>query len=94
MSGSFRANQGVDLPCCQSKIAQGKAIGIMQSRRFSGLPLIGVFAIIYFVAGKIGLHLASLHASASPVWPRQGSRWLQCSCSGIERGRRFLSVRS
>jgi signal transduction histidine kinase len=44
----------------------------MRSRRFSGLPLIGVFAIIYLVAGKIGLHLASLHASASPVWPPAG----------------------
>src|SRR5438874_4866283 len=44
----------------------------MQSRRFSGLPLIGVFAIIYVIAGKIGLHLASLHASASPVWPPAG----------------------
>ena len=44
----------------------------MQSRRFSGLPIIGVFAIIYLIAGKIGLHLASLHASASPVWPPAG----------------------
>jgi len=44
----------------------------MQSRRFSGLPLIGVFAVIYLIAGKIGLHLASLHASASPVWPPAG----------------------
>src|SRR5438046_1891097 len=44
----------------------------MQSRRFSGLPLIGVFAIIYVIAGKIGLMLASLHASASPVWPPAG----------------------
>ena len=44
----------------------------MQSRRFSGLPLIGAFAIIYLIAGKIGLHLASLHASASPVWPPAG----------------------
>jgi signal transduction histidine kinase/ActR/RegA family two-component response regulator len=44
----------------------------MQSRRFSGLPVIGVFAIIYIVAGKIGLNLASLHASASPVWPPAG----------------------
>ena len=39
---------------------------------FSGLPLIGVFAIIYVIAGKIGLNLASLHASASPVWPPAG----------------------
>jgi signal transduction histidine kinase len=44
----------------------------MQSRRFSGLLLIGVFALIYVIAGKIGLNLASLHASASPVWPPAG----------------------
>jgi signal transduction histidine kinase/CheY-like chemotaxis protein len=44
----------------------------MQSRRFTGWPLIGLFAVIYFIAGKIGLHLASLHASASPVWPPAG----------------------
>src|SRR6186713_350496 len=49
-----------------------KGVGTMQSRRFSGLPLIGAFAIIYLIAGKIGLHLASLHASASPVWPPAG----------------------
>jgi hypothetical protein len=36
----------------------------MQSRRFSGLPLIGILAVIYFIAGKLGLMLASLHASA------------------------------
>jgi len=44
----------------------------MQSRRFAELPLIGIFAIIYLIAGKIGLDLASLHASASPVWPPAG----------------------
>ncbi|PYJ34385.1 MAG: hypothetical protein DME88_05345 [Verrucomicrobia bacterium] len=44
----------------------------MESRRFSGLPLIGILAIIYFAAGKLGLMLASLHASASPVWPPTG----------------------
>src|SRR5436853_271079 len=44
----------------------------MPSRRFPGLPLIGVLAIIYVIAGKIGLNLASLHASASPVWPPTG----------------------
>ena len=44
----------------------------MQSRRFSGLPLIGILAVIYFIAGKFGLMLASLHASASPVWPPAG----------------------
>src|SRR5438046_4167551 len=44
----------------------------MESRRFSGLPLIGILAAIYFIAGKLGLMLASLHASASPVWPPAG----------------------
>jgi signal transduction histidine kinase len=55
-----------------AKVTEANAVGIMRSRRFSGLPLIGVFAIIYIVAGKIGLNLASLHASASPVWPPAG----------------------
>src|SRR6266699_4010801 len=44
----------------------------MRSRRFSALPLIGILAVIYFVVGKFGLMLASLHASASPVWPSAG----------------------
>jgi signal transduction histidine kinase len=44
----------------------------MQTRRFSGLPLIGILAIIYFIVGKLGLMLAFLHASASPVWPSAG----------------------
>jgi integral membrane sensor domain MASE1 len=44
----------------------------MQSRRFSRLPLIGILAVIYFAVGKFGLMLASLHASASPVWPSAG----------------------
>src|SRR6266566_2467340 len=49
-----------------------KGTWAMQSRRFSGLPLIGILAVIYFIAGKLGLMLASLHASASPVWPPAG----------------------
>src|SRR4029450_4589574 len=44
----------------------------MQARAFSGLPIIGLLALVYFVAGKFGLMLASLHASASPVWPPAG----------------------
>src|SRR5436190_3234430 len=44
----------------------------MQSRRFSALSLIGILAVIYFAVGKFGLWLASLHASASPVWPSAG----------------------
>ena len=44
----------------------------MQSRRFSELPLVGIVTVSYFIAGKLGLTLASLNASASPVWPPAG----------------------
>src|SRR6266496_2570016 len=44
----------------------------MQSRRFLGLPVIGILTVVSFIAGKLGLTLASLHASASPVWPPAG----------------------
>jgi PAS domain S-box-containing protein len=37
-----------------------------------GLPVIGLLTVVYFIAGKFGLMLASLHASASPVWPAAG----------------------
>ena len=55
-----------------SRDVDRKGSWAMQSRRFSGLPLIGILAVIYFIAGKLGLMLASLHASASPVWPPAG----------------------
>src|SRR5262249_51433438 len=54
------------------KIGDRNGSRAIQSRRFSGLPLIGILAVIYFIAGKLGLMLASLHASASPVWPPSG----------------------
>ena len=44
----------------------------MQSRRFPTLPAIGILIFVYFIAGKFGLMLASLHVSASPVWPPAG----------------------
>ena len=44
----------------------------MQSRRFPTLPTIGILTVVYFIAGKLGLKLAFLHASASPVWPPAG----------------------
>jgi diguanylate cyclase (GGDEF)-like protein len=36
------------------------------------LPLLGGLAGVYFVAGKLGLKLALVHASASAVWPCTG----------------------
>ena len=44
----------------------------MQLRRFSLLIGIGAVALAYFLAGKFGLNLAYLNASASPVWPPTG----------------------
>lgn len=40
--------------------------------RFRILLAAGVLAVVYFVAGKLSLKLAFLHASASPVWPPAG----------------------
>ena len=42
------------------------------SQKVSGLPVIGLLTLVYFIAGKFGLMLASLQASASPVWPPAG----------------------
>src|SRR5262245_21565375 len=44
----------------------------MQTRRFSGLPLLVILTLVYFIAGKFGLMLASLQANVSPVWPPAG----------------------
>ena len=44
----------------------------MQLRRVSTLPAIAVLTVIYFIVGKLSLGLASIHASASPVWPPAG----------------------
>jgi signal transduction histidine kinase len=44
----------------------------MQFRSSSRLLLISVGTLVYFIVGKLGLMLASLHASASPVWPSAG----------------------
>jgi signal transduction histidine kinase/ActR/RegA family two-component response regulator len=44
----------------------------MQRRRFSTLLAISVSTFIYIVVGRFSLELASLHKSASPVWPPAG----------------------
>ncbi len=43
---------------------------MLADRKYS-LSLAGLFGL-YVLAGKLGLSLASLHASASPVWPPTG----------------------
>ena len=44
----------------------------MNPRKIPTLPAIGALALIYIIAGKLSLHLAFLHKSASPVWPPAG----------------------
>ncbi len=44
----------------------------MNPRKIPTLPAISALALIYFIAGKLSLHLAFLNASASPVWPPAG----------------------
>jgi signal transduction histidine kinase/ActR/RegA family two-component response regulator len=35
-------------------------------------PLLAALVLVYFLAGKLGLHFAFVHASASAVWPPTG----------------------
>src|SRR5258707_3237166 len=44
----------------------------MDHRRFRTPLTAGLLTVVYFVAGKLGLKLAFLYASASPVWPPAG----------------------
>lgn len=44
----------------------------MHPRRLSTLLIIGLVTVAYFIAGKLGLRLAFLNASASAVWPPSG----------------------
>src|ERR1041385_6324449 len=41
-------------------------------RHVKDLLAIALLTLLYFAAGKLGLSLAFLHASASPVWPPTG----------------------
>src|SRR5437016_9731619 len=44
----------------------------MPPRRFSRITVFIGLTLVYFLAGKLGLKLAFLHVSASPVWPPAG----------------------
>src|SRR6185437_3404128 len=45
---------------------------IMNNSRLRYIASIVLVAAVYFVAGKFGLSLASVHTSVSPVWPPSG----------------------
>src|SRR5207253_7024896 len=45
---------------------------VMDPRQIPTLPAISVLTLIYLIAGKLSLHLAFVHKSASPVWPPAG----------------------
>jgi PAS domain S-box-containing protein len=50
----------------------GRARFADASRFYRQLPAIAATAALYFIAGKLGLKLAFLHASATAVWPPTG----------------------
>ncbi len=45
---------------------------MFRSRFLKDVPLLAALAVVYFVAGKLGLKLASVNASATAVWPCTG----------------------
>ena len=45
---------------------------MIPTRNLSRLFSLGALALLYFGAGKLGLHLAFVNASASAVWPPTG----------------------
>src|SRR5688572_7959415 len=51
----------------------------MSARRLSA---IAAFTILYFAAGRLGLSLALVNASASPIWPPTGLAIAACWLAG------------
>jgi diguanylate cyclase (GGDEF)-like protein len=45
---------------------------MFRSRFLKDVPLLAALAVVYFAAGKLGLKLASVNASATAVWPCTG----------------------
>ena len=43
-----------------------------QSQSFANLAIITTLAAVYFIAGKLGLMLVFVHASATAVWLPKG----------------------
>jgi PAS domain S-box-containing protein len=75
--GEFSALSADAILSIQPRVLRGKLRHITQVTNWSGLslsPLLrgAIVAIIYFVFAKVSLTLASLHPSASPVWPPSG----------------------
>ena len=46
-------------------------------------------AVVYFVLAKLGLRLASINPSASPIWPPTGFALAAVLLCGTASGRRF-----
>src|SRR5689334_23109601 len=75
--GEFSTLSADAILSIQPRVLRGKLRHITQVTNWSGLslsPLLrgAVVAIIYFAFAKVSLTLASLHPSASPVWPPSG----------------------
>ena len=55
-----------------NEIGENSAKGSSLDERRKDLVTIGGLAVIYFVAGKLGLSMAFVHPSSTAVWPPTG----------------------
>src|SRR5690242_741232 len=58
--------------------------GMMQSQWLRRLGLLLALTVGYFVAGKLGLRLAFVNPSATPVWPNTGIALAAFLLAGVE----------
>src|SRR5271163_5222103 len=54
------------------EMGRGGECGMTQSDAMKNATTVAGLAVVYFVAGKLGLQLAYVHASATAVWPCTG----------------------
>src|SRR5271163_5019549 len=54
------------------EMGRGGECGMTQSDAMKNATTVAGLAVVYFVAGKLGLQLAYVHASAAAVWPCTG----------------------
>jgi PAS domain S-box-containing protein len=68
----IQATRSIFMHVEASRVRAVRPSGGSETYVLSDVWKILVLAIVYFVSGKLGLELAFLHRSASPVWPPTG----------------------
>src|SRR5262249_1151992 len=61
-------------------MARGTLLALTSTRiqGAGGTVFLGALALAYLLLGKLGLSVASLHPSASPIWPPSGLALASC----------------